>query len=1173
MIFLDAPPAGVPLYTRLGFVTDDYARAYSSSQPALFAGPKAEAAKPFQAADLPAVATFGAQRKEYQSSLVLRYNTQTHPISSGKALEQMSSVYDGTRSEQTPNTPTEAVIEPALLRSLEWRLIGPYRGGRVVAVAGDPVHNQVFYFGSTGGGVWKTTDGGRLWENVSDGFFKRASVGAIAVAESDPNVVYVGMGEATIRGNVSHGDGVYKSTDGGQTWTHLGLAETRNIGKVRIHPQNPDLVYVAALGHAHGPNPERGVYRSRDGGKTWEQILFRSEKAGAIDLSIDPNNPRILYAAFWEAIRRPHELISGGEGSGLFKSTDGGDTWMEISHNKGLPKGLLGKIGVVVSPAKEGRVWAVVEAEDGAVYRSDDGGQTWEKLSEEGNLRARAWYYMHIYADPQDAETLWVLNVRAWKSIDGGKNFFEVSIPHGDNHDLWIDPRNPLRMINGNDGGACVSFNGGESWSSIYNQPTAEFYHVITSRETPYRVYGAQQDNTTLSVPSRSSYGAIIEPEYLEIGGGESGYIAVRPDNPDIIFAGSYQGLLTRYDRRTFQERNIIVWPQAGSGLGAKDMKYRFQWTYPIALSPHDPNILYVTGNRVFRSTDEGSSWQAISPDLTRNDPSKLEPSGGPITKDNTGAEYYCTIFAFAESPVERGLLWAGSDDGLVHISRDGGQTWENVTPSALPEWALISIIEPSPHDPATAYLAATRYKLDDFQPYFYKTHDYGKTWTKITTGIAENEFSRTIREDPIRRGLLYAGTETGIRVSFDDGAHWQSLQLNLPVVPIHDLLIHDTDLVVATHGRSFWILDDITPLRQIKAEMAYEAAHLFHPRATPRFLPRLGFGTDAPAGKNYRMTGAWMITTRAVEKPGGIKLSKPIDAGENPPVGVIVNYYLKEKPEGDIRLTFLTADGKEIRTFSSTEEEEAPTNSVNGSQTSIDTEEEEKKKEPRISKEAGANRFVWNMRYPDARKVSGYVAAEAALAGPIVPPGTYTVRLTVGEIISEASFEVTPDPRLTTSQAAYQEQFDLLFQIRDRLSQTHDIIYTLRTLRKQVNDWERKTKGQEHAEAVKEAGAQLKEKLTALEEELIQTKAKTRQDTLNHPVKFNAHLAYLGLVVSSADAAPTSQSREAFAELAARVDEYQKRLQEIIEIDIAAFNARLRELQVPALVPPPARF
>src|SRR5258708_1276403 len=556
---------------------------------------------------------------------------------------------DTSQEKENVNTPSsisDLVIDPNLLNALEWRSIGPYRGGRVIAVAADPVEKHRLYFGSTGGGVWKTTDGGLIRQNVPDGYFKRSSVGAIGVAPSDPNVIYVGMGETSIRGNVSHGDGVYKSTDGGKTWTHLGLEDTRNIAKVRIHPQNPDLVYVAALGHAHGPNAERAVYRSKDGGKAWEQLLFRSDDAGVSDLALDPHNPRILYACFWQARRLPHTLISGGEGSGIFKSIDGGDTWSEITRKQGLPKGLLGKIGIAVSPAKEGRVWAIVEAEDGAVFRSDDGGETWQRLSEEKPLRSRAWYYQHIIADPQDAETLWVLNVQAWKSIDGGRTFFDVAIPHGDNHDLWIDPHNPLRMIEGNDGGACISFNGGESWSTLYNQPTAEFYHVTTDTQVPYRVYGAQQDNSTISVPSRSPLAGIAQSECYEVGGGESGYIAVRPDNPNVVFAGNYQGYLTYYNHQTAQHRNISVWPELASGWGAKDQKYRFQWTYPILLSPHDPNILYVTGNYVFRSTDEGNSWEIISPDLTRNDSTKLEPSGGPITKDNTGAEYYGTIFS-----------------------------------------------------------------------------------------------------------------------------------------------------------------------------------------------------------------------------------------------------------------------------------------------------------------------------------------------------------------------------------------------------------------------------------------------------------------------------------------------------------------------------------------------
>ncbi len=1078
----------------------------------------------------------------------------------------------------------QTIVDPALYSSLEWRLIGPYRGGRVVAVAGDPVHSQIFYFGSTGGGVWKTTDGGIYWQNVSDGFFKRASVGAIAIAESDPNVIYVGMGESCIRSNVSHGDGVYKSTDGGKSWTHLGLADTRHIAKVSIHPENPDLVYVAALGHAHGPNAERGVYRSADGGKTWERVLFRSENAGASDLAMDPNNPRILYAAFWEARRYPHTLVSGGEDSGIFKSTDGGDTWTEITRNAGLPKGMLGKIGIAVSPAQRDRLWALIEAEDGALFRSDDGGETWQRLSEERNLRQRAWYYMHIYAHPQDPETLWVLNVQAWKSIDGGRTFFDIGIPHGDHHDLWIDPRDPQRMIEGNDGGACVTFNGGETWSSIYNQPTAEFYHVITDTQVPYRVYGAQQDNTTISVPSRSSHAGITQSDCYDVGGGESGYIAVRPDDPNIVYAGNYQGYLTRYDHRMRQSQNIAVWPELASGWGAKDQKYRFQWTAPILLSPHDPHILYTTGNHVFRSMDEGRSWEMISPDLTRNDVTKQEPSGGPITKDNTGAEYYDTIFAFAESPLQRGLFWAGSDDGLIHISRDDGKSWKNVTPGELPEWALISIIEPSPHDPATAYVAATRYKLDDFQPYLFKTHDYGETWTKITGGIPDNEFTRAIREDPERRGLLYAGTEMGIYVSFDDGGHWQSLRLNLPVVPIHDLVVKDSDLVVATHGRAFWILDDITPLRQASQEVQDSPTYLFRPRPAVRFMTLEGFSRPPTAGKFFRMTGATMITVLQKKKPDGETVNINLDAGQNPPDGVIVYYYLKEKPEGKVSLAFLDAQGNEIRMYSSEEKPEqaerasaeesspvAPWSESGSEETAPQVEEpqvEKEKKEPRVVKEAGMHRFVWNLRYPDPKKVEGYVASEAALAGSLVPPGTYQVRLTVGDQSQVETFEVRKDPRVPATDSDLQAQFELRRKVQDKLSETHDAINMIRSIQRQVEDWEQRTRENKDYEAVSKSARSVKEKLTPIEEELIQVKAKSRQDTLNYPAKLNAKLATLAGTIASADAAPTRQEYELFDDLVARIDVQLKRLQEVIETDLANFNRLIRELDVPAVIP-----
>lgn len=769
-----------------------------------------------------------------------------------------------------------------------------------------------------------------------------------------------------------------------------------------------------------------------------------------------------------------------------------------------------------------------------------------------------------MYADTQDPETLWVLNVQAWKSLDGGRTFFEATIPHGDHHDLWIDPRNPQRMIEGNDGGACISFNGGESWSSIYNQPTAEFYHVTTDNQIPYRVYGAQQDNSTISVPSRSPLAGITLTDCYVVGGGESGYVAVRPDDPHIIFAGNYQGHLTRYDHRTRQYRTISVWPELASGWGAKDQKYRFQWTYPILLSPHDPNVLYITGNHVFRSTDEGGSWEIISPDLTHNDVSKMEPSGGPITKDNTGAEYYGTIFAFTESSLQRGLFWAGSDDGLVHLSRDEGKTWVNVTPKELPAWALISIIEPSPHDPATAYVAATCYKLDDFQPYLFKTNDYGQSWTKITAGIAANDFTRVIREDPVRRGLLYVGTETGAHVSFDDGEHWQPLQLNLPVVPIHDLVIKNDDLVAATHGRAFWILDDITPLRAMHGDIRQAFMYLFKPRATTRFMTDWGFSRPTNGGRFYRNTGPTMVTARRKRKPNGETMDVNLDAGQNPPDGVTVQYYLKEKPAGEVKLTFLDATSKEIRSFTSKSDVEE---SASVEEMPTAKSDEKEKKEKKVPKEAGANRFLWNMRYPDAQSVDGYVGGDAALAGPAVPPGTYQVRLTSGGQELVETFEIVKDPRLSATQADLEANFALRMRIWEKLSETHTAINTLRNIRQQVEDWEHRVQGQKDYEAITNAGKTLKEQLLPIEEELIQTKAKTRQDTLNHPAKINAKLAALGGVVGSAQTAPTKQQYELYEDLATRADAQLKRLRELIETDVAAFNRLVREAGVPAIV------
>ncbi len=1063
------------------------------------------------------------------------------------------------------------MIDQKLLEKVEWRPVGPFRGGRCVAVAGDPSDTLTFYFGSTGGGVWKTRDGGATWSNVSDGFFHTASVGAIAVAEADPNVLYVGMGETTIRGNVTHGDGVYKSSDAGATWTHCGLVETRHIAKVRIHPTNPDVVYVAAFGHVFGANPERGVYRSNDGGTTWERILFRSELAGAIDLAMDPHNPRILYAAFWEANRTPYSLTSGGPESSLYKSTDGGETWAELTHAPGLPKGTLGKIGVACS-AKSDRVWALIEAEEGGLFRSEDGGASWEKMSDKADQRQRPWYYTHIIADPTEPDTLWVPNVQLWKSTDSGRSFQQIPTPHGDDHDIWIDPKNSMRMIEGNDGGACVSYSGGAAWSSIYNQPTAEFYHVTTDNAVPYRLYGAQQDNTTISTPSRSDNGAITWAENYTIGGGESGYIAVRPDDPNIVYAGSYW-LVTRYDHRTHQSRNIMPWPENPMGWSAGDLKYRFQWTFPIVVSPHNPDTLYVTSNVVHRSTDEGASWEVISPDLTRNEPTRLGSSGGPITKDNTSVEYYCTIFALAESAVQQGVLWAGSDDGLVHVTRDGGKNWTNVTPKELPEWAMISIVEPSPHDAGTAYIAATRYKSDDFAPYLYTTSDYGVTWTKITDGIAENAFTRVIRADPGRKGLLYAGTETGLYVSFDDGAHWQSLQCNLPVVPIHDLAVKNQDLVAGTHGRAFWILDDLTPLHQMTESIAEETAHLFTPRPTIRFKSGLRrFHTGGPA-KGYLSVGGWAQATNQDPKPGS-----PLtffEAGRNPTDGVVINYHLKEKPDTPISLTFLDAKGDEIKSFKSEEVKKpesvgAVTPEVQLPSPSAEKKDDhDEKKEPKAPAEAGMNRFVWNMRYPDATNVPGAIFWAGSVDGPIAAPSQYQVRLTVGDTTQTVPFEIRKDPRVAATQEDLDAQFALLLKIRDQLTRTSDGINRLRDVRTQVEGWEKRVEGREDAADVRDAATALKKTLTDIDEELIQVRSKALEDPLNFPVKLNNKLASLSGAVASADTAPAQQTYAVYDDLANKIGLHLITLATVIETDVAEFNQLVSKLSIPAIVPP----
>jgi photosystem II stability/assembly factor-like uncharacterized protein len=1038
---------------------------------------------------------------------------------------------------------TQTPKEPDPLRAFQYRSIGPYRGGRSAAVAGVPSQPFVFYYGATGGGVWKTTDGGINWESVSDNsVFGTGSVGAIAVADSDPNVVYVGMGESPIRGNVSHGDGVYKSMDAGKSWKRVGLEDTRQIPRIRIHPKNPDLVYVAALGHIFGPNDQRGVFRSKDGGKSWERILNRGNKAGAIDLILDPSNPNTIYAGFWEVYRKPWTLESGGPGSGIFKSTDGGDTWTELTRNPGMPRGMVGKVGITVSPANPERVWAIIEAEDGGVFRSDNGGRTWAKINEERRLRQRAWYYTRIYADTKSADTVYVLNVQFFRSNDGGRTYSTIGVPHGDNHDLWIAPDDPNRMVQSNDGGANVSFNGGRSWTE-QDQPTAQFYRVTIDNDFPYNVYGAQQDNSTVRIASRTTGNSIDTSDWYDVGGGESGWIAPSPKDSQIVFAGSYGGLTTRYDKRTGQERNISPYPNNPMGSGADVLKYRFQWNFPILFSPHDPNTLYAAANVLFKTTDEGASWQIISPDLTRNDKSKQGASGGPITKDNTSVEYYATIFALMESPVQAGTIWAGSDDGLVHLSRDGGKNWSNVTPpsSMMPEWIQINSLEASPHDPATAYLAGTMYKWDDNRPYLYKTTDYGKSWKKITNGIPETAFTRVIREDPNKRGLLYAGTETGMYVSFDNGDRWQSFQLNLPVVPITDLAVHkrDKELVVATQGRSFWILDDLPLLHQMIDAGGFDAV-----KTTRLFKPK----------DSYRTQGG-----------GGFPPGPTSTVGQNPPNGVVVYYSLKAKPTTNLELEFLDSAGKTVQKFTARvpkpgEQPAAPAGPPGGGGFGP-------QQTPPPPMEVGLNRFIWDTRYADAVRFPNLILWAGEMRGPKLAPGTYQVKLKVdGQTLSQ-SFDIKSDPRVNTTVADYTKQLELGLKIRDKLSETHNAIIQIRETRRQVEDLLKRVAGQPQYKSVTDAGTALNKNLTSIEEALYQTKNQSNQDPLNYPIRLNNKLAALAGVVGSAEAAPTAQSYAVYDELVTQIDAQLQKLAQIVSTDVSAFNRLVRDQNIPAVV------
>ncbi len=999
-------------------------------------------------------------------------------------------------------------VNEDLYDALEYRLIGPFRGGRSAAVTGVPDQPNLFYFGATGGGVWKTLNGGRTWENISDGYFG-GSVGSISVAESDKNVIYVGGGEKTVRGNVSSGYGVWKSVDAGKTWKASGLEKSRHISRIRIHPKNPDIVYAAVMGNLYKGTQERGVYKSTDGGKTWTKKLFANEDAGAVDLTFDPNNPRILYASTWNIRRTPYSLSSGGDGSALWKSTDEGETWTEISKMKGFPEGTLGIIGVTVSPVNSERVWAIVEHKDkGGLYRSEDGGESWSQVNDERKIRQRAWYYTRVYADTQDEDVVYVLNVRYHKSENGGKSFETYNAPHGDHHDLWIAPNDPTRMIIGDDGGAQVTYDGGETWSTYHNQPTSQFYRVTTDNSFPYRIYAAQQDNSTVRISHRTEGRSISEDDWESTAGGESAHIAVDPENNDIVYGGSYDGFLTRVNHDKNTVRSISVWPDNPMGHGAEDMKYRFQWNFPILFSRHNPKKLYTFSNRVHVTEDEGQSWKVISPDLTRNDPEKLKSSGGPITQDNTSVEYYCTIFAAQESPLKEGLLWVGSDDGLVHVTRNGGETWDNVTPKNMPEWTMINSIEPSAFDEGTCYVAGTRYKWGDFQPYLYKTTDYGKSWTKITNGINEEHFTRVLREDPKQKGLLYAGTETGMYISFNDGKNWNPFQLNLPIVPITDLTIKDNNLIVATQGRSLWIIDDLSVIHQAMNVSNKDVA-LMKPKPT------------------YRMQGG--------SREGSLT------SGTNHPSGVMTYFYLKnyDEKKDTISVTYLNKQNDTLKSFSN------------------------HSKKDKLDVEQGANLTTWDTRSKGAEVLDGMILWWANLDAPRAYPDTYKVRLNVNGKDEEQSFEIIPNPNSESTATDMKAQYEFISDVNETVDKAHKSIKNIRAINKQLKDFQEQYKDDERTKELREKAKKLQDDFTAIEEALYQTKNRSGQDPLNFPIKLTNKLGHLNSLVGMGDFAPTEQDKAVKRELEQQINAELVKFDNLVTQEISEFNTQFNNLKL----------
>lgn len=1029
---------------------------------------------------------------------------------------------------QKTKTPAPAATDntdAVLLKNVKYRLIGPFRGGRSAAVAGSYSNKTTFYFGGTGGGVWKTVDGGSNWINISDKYFG-GSIGAVAVAPSDETILYVGEGENTMRGNVSEGlGGMWRSDDGGRIWKNIGLKDSRHIIRIIVHPKNPDIVWVAAMGHLFGPNEERGVFKTTDGGKTWKRTLFVNNQTGCSDLVMEPGNPSVFYAGTWRLIRTPYSLESGGDGSGLWKSTDGGETWTNISTKKGLPKNTWGIVGVAVAPSNTDKVYAIIENKDGGLFMSADGGETWTLTSNDNNIRQRAWYYTKVFVDPKNENKVYCPNVELMISTDGGKTFKSISTPHGDHHDLWIDPQDGNRMVVADDGGAQVSFDGGANWSTYLNQPTAQVYRISTDNAFPYRILGGQQDNSAFRIKSRTYGAAITAAEMETAAGSESGYVVADPLNPDITYGGNYMGMLQRLDHRTGESRLINVWPVDNMGAGAEAAKYRFQWNYPIFFSPHNPKRLYAAGNHLFVTENEGKSWEQISPDLTTNDKSKQASSGGPITQDNTSVEYYCTIFTATESPYEKDLLWTGSDDGLIHVSKDGGKNWENVTPKDCPQCLpagqagmMWNCIEIDPFKKGAAYFVGTRYKLDDFRPYIYKTEDYGKTWKLITNGIPSFHFARAIRADRVKQGLLYAGTEYGMYISYDGGNNWKSFQLNLPVTPITDLAIKNNDLIVATQGRSIYILDDLSVIQQKNESILSKNLHVFEVN---------------PA---YRMPGGG-------RRGGAMTASVSArNAGMNPSNGVVINFFLKNVTDSTkLTIDILDKKKEKIKTFSTSS------------------------KEDKITVVKGMNQFEWDMNYPVAEKMDGLILWNGFVRGPKAAPGEYFAKFKSETDSAEVKFTILADPNYKTTQEEYEEQVNFLLTVRDKFSDVIKALKNIKELKQQMTDLTARS-GKGMPKEIRQQIDTIHKQLTAVEETLHQTKAKSSQDVLNYPIRLDDKLASVYNAAAAGNTAPSRQVREAYAELEILVNAELTKLKKVMEEDVTQLNKMIHEKAVPVI-------